>query len=147
MQAATGLDWNPGIAGPGGTDEATGAELGADLGAKIKTQGHTIKKLKTEKADKASIDAALNPVVSPGLRKEDIIENVQDMMFPGQCEVLCTFDLGSLALPVQEGEMGKAAGKEVEEVLDCIEHGRICRKSIPGFSTLLLLQSSFQRRP
>ena len=48
---------------PGAKDEAAGAGPGAELDAKIKAQGDTVRKLKTEKADKASIDAAVKSLL------------------------------------------------------------------------------------
>ena len=48
---------------PGAKDEAAGAGPGAELDAKIKAQGDIVRKLKTEKADKASIDAAVKTLL------------------------------------------------------------------------------------
>ena len=63
LQAATGLDWKPGVAVPGAKSETADAGPGAELDAKIKSQGDTVRKLKTEKADKASIDAAVKTLL------------------------------------------------------------------------------------
>ena len=63
FQAATGLDWKPGVAVPGAKNEAAEAGPGAELDAKIKAQGDIVRKLKTEKADKASIDAAVKTLL------------------------------------------------------------------------------------
>ena len=51
------------MAVPGGKSESAGAGPGAELEDKIKAQGDTVRKLKTEKADKASIDAAVKTLL------------------------------------------------------------------------------------
>jgi len=61
FKAATGLDWKPGVAVPGAKVEAAGP--GAEIDAKIASQGDTVRKLKAEKADKASIDAAVKTLL------------------------------------------------------------------------------------
>jgi len=61
FKAATGLDWKPGVAVPGAKVEAAGP--GAEIDAKIASQGDTVRKLKAEKADKASVDAAVKTLL------------------------------------------------------------------------------------
>ena len=56
FQAATGIDWKPGVEVP---DASSSASLGADIDGKIKAQGDAVRKLKSAKADKAEVDAAV----------------------------------------------------------------------------------------
>ena len=58
LQEATGIDWKPGVAVPGAT-EAPGAEVEA----KIKAQGDKVRQLKTDKAEKAEIEAAVKTLL------------------------------------------------------------------------------------
>ena len=53
---------------PAGKSDDAGAGPGAELDAKITSQGDTVRKLKTEKADKAAIDAAVKTLL--GLKAE-----------------------------------------------------------------------------
>ena len=73
FKSATGTDWKP-AAAPGGEDKKAKdkkspppAEVktgpGAELDAKITSQGDIVRKLKTEKADKADIDAAVKTLL------------------------------------------------------------------------------------
>merc|ERR1719341_1426192 len=75
FKSATGSDWKP-PAAPGGGDKKqkekkspppASAEVksgpGAELDAKIASQGDTVRKLKAEKADKASVDAAVKTLL------------------------------------------------------------------------------------
>ena len=57
FQAATGIDWKPGVEVPGAASSS--ASLGADIDGKIKAQGDAVRKLKSAKADKAEVDAAV----------------------------------------------------------------------------------------
>ena len=75
FKSATGSDWKPAAApGGGGKKEKekkspppASAEVksgpGAELDAKITSQGDMVRKLKTEKADKASIDTAVKTLL------------------------------------------------------------------------------------
>ena len=56
FQAATGIDWKPGVEVPDAASSS--ASLGADIDGKIKT-GDAVRKLKSAKADKAEVDAAV----------------------------------------------------------------------------------------
>jgi len=57
FKAATGIDWKPGVEVPGAASSS--ASLGADIDGKIKAQGDAVRKLKSAKADKAEVDAAV----------------------------------------------------------------------------------------
>ena len=63
MQTATGLDWKPGVAVPGAVAKEETVSPGAELDAKIKSQGDTVRKLKTEKADKTAIETAVKSLL------------------------------------------------------------------------------------
>ena len=56
FQEATGIDWKCGVEVSGA---ASSASLGADIDEKIKAQGDAVRKLKSAKADKAEVDAAV----------------------------------------------------------------------------------------
>ena len=48
FQAATGIDWKPGVEVPDAASSS--ASLGADIDGKIKAQGDAVRKLKSAKA-------------------------------------------------------------------------------------------------
>ena len=60
MQAATGLDWKPGVEIPG----AVPAKLDNDIEGKIKTQGDKVRELKSAKAEKSAIDEAVKALLA-----------------------------------------------------------------------------------
>ena len=57
FQEATGIDWKCGVEVSGA---ASSASLRADIDEKIKAQGDAVRKLKSAKAGKAEVDAAVN---------------------------------------------------------------------------------------
>ena len=63
FQAATGIDWKPGVEVPGAATNNDN-KPGADLDEKIKNQGDSVRKLKSAKADKAEIDAAVKTLLA-----------------------------------------------------------------------------------
>jgi len=64
FKACTGKDWKPGMTIPASPDVKASSEGPSDLDAKICAQGDLVRKLKGEKADKSSVDAAVKSLLS-----------------------------------------------------------------------------------
>ena len=62
-KAATGSDWKPGAA-PAAAKPASGGNSAADLNSAITAQGDIVRKLKSDKADKAAIDEAVKKLLA-----------------------------------------------------------------------------------
>ena len=62
LQEATGIDWKPGVTVPGVAGGAT-EDKGAEVEGKIKAQGDKVRQLKTDKAEKSEIDAAVKTLL------------------------------------------------------------------------------------
>ena len=68
FKAATGQDWKPGMSMPKASSppaaaQPSGGNSASDINGKIVSQGDLVRKLKGEKADKASIDTAVKSLL------------------------------------------------------------------------------------
>jgi len=86
FKSATGLEWKPGIQVPGeGASSATSAGPGDEINAKIVAQGDKVRGLKTAKAPKEEVDAAVKVLLS--LKAEFKAATGKDWKPPSPAEV------------------------------------------------------------
>lgn len=63
FKTATGMDWKPGVSVPGAGAGGATEDKGADIDGKIKAQGDKVRQLKTDKAEKAEVEAAVKTLL------------------------------------------------------------------------------------
>ena len=63
FKAATGQDWKPGMSVPAAASGGATEDKGAEVDGKIKAQGDKVRQLKTDKAEKSEIEAAVKTLL------------------------------------------------------------------------------------